>query len=115
VISEVRAALRRCTTWIWADTFTMKVLEELSVSTPAGIDSAAAYCHQGTILVGSGKGDTVFICDALVSKDGLVAKVDTVKLTLASAQNEVRKALPLAAAALVKATSSPAAGAPAPS
>jgi len=103
VIDQVRAALTTCKTWIWGGTWDMKIVGEFPVSRPAGVDNALAYCHHGTILKGSGKGDKVYLCDGLVSRGNLVVQVGTVELTAAEAQTELKKALTLAATALVRA------------
>jgi hypothetical protein len=71
------------------------------------VDGIATYCHHGTITAGAGKGDKVYICDGLVSRGHLVARVDTLKLTLAGARTELKKAVRLAAAALVEAVPEP--------
>lgn len=107
VVDQVRAALTRCQTWTWGGTWDMKVLGEFPVSTPAGVDNVVAYCHHGTLLTGANKGDKVYICDGLASRGNLVTDVGTVKLTQAEARAELTRALPLAAAALIKAVSSP--------
>jgi hypothetical protein len=107
VVGSVQASLKTCTSWEWAGTFTMKVLGEFQVAKPSGVDGIATYCHHGTITAGAGKGDKVYICDGLVSRGHLVARVDTLKLTLAGARTELKKAVRLAAAALVEAVPEP--------
>jgi hypothetical protein len=103
VINQIGKTLTWCKTWIYGDTIRMKMAGPLKVSRPKGVDGSLAYCHQGTVLSGKTKGDTVYLCDGLVSRGRLVASVSTVELTLAAAQQELKKAVPLAAAALVKA------------
>jgi hypothetical protein len=103
VINQIGETLTWCKTWIYGDTIRMKMAGSLNVSRPKGVDGSLAYCHQGTVLTGKTKGDTVYLCDGLVSRGSLVANVSTVELTLAAAQRELKKAVPLAAAALVKA------------
>jgi hypothetical protein len=103
VINQIGETLTWCTTWNYGDTIRMKLAGPLRVSRPKGIDGSLAYCHRGTVLAGKTKGDTLYLCDGLVSRGSLVASVSTVELTLAAAQQELKKAVPLAAAALVKA------------
>jgi hypothetical protein len=107
VINQVRSTLKMCQTWIYGGTFRMRILGEFRVTRPGGVDNSVAYCHHGTILAGSTKGDRVYLCDGLVSRGSLVSSVGTVQLTLAAAQTELKKALPLAAAALVRAVPAP--------
>jgi len=107
VIDQVRAALTTCKTWIWGGTWDMKVVGEFVVSRPAGVDNAVAYCHYGTILKGASKGDKAYLCDGFVSRGNLVAQIGTLELTAAEARAELKKALPLAAAALVRAVPEP--------
>jgi hypothetical protein len=107
VVDQIRPALTTCKTWTWAATWEMAVVGEFNVTLPAGVDGAVAYCHQGTILTGATKGDKVYLCDGLVSRGHLVAQVGTVKLTLAAAQSDLKTALPLAGAALVRAVAAP--------
>ena len=107
VIEQIRPALTACQTWNWASTWDMAVLGEFAVPAPAGVDNAVAYCHRGTILAGTNKGDQAHLCDGLVSRGHLVAQVSTVQVTLAAAQVELRKALPLAGAGLVRAVAAP--------
>jgi hypothetical protein len=103
VIDQIGKTLTWCTTWIYGDSIRMKMAGPLKVSRPRGVDGSLAYCHQGTVITGKTKGDTVYLCDGLVSRGSLVASVSTVELTLTGAQQELKKAVPLAAAALVKA------------
>jgi hypothetical protein len=103
VIGQVKKTLTMCKTWIYGETIRMKPVGEFKVSRPKGVDGSLAYCHLGTVIAGKTKGDVVYLCDGLVSRGSLVANVSTVELTLAAAQAELRKAMPLAAAALVKA------------
>ncbi len=107
VIEQVRAALKTCKNWTWGGTWDMRVLGEFQIGRPSGVDNVLAYCHYGTILTGANKGDKVYLCDGLVSRGNLVAEVGTLKLTAAATQSEMKKALPLAAAALVKAVPAP--------
>ena len=89
VVEQVRPALTHCKTWQWA---TAPGIWRWSASSPvqppAGMDNAMAYCHHGTILGGANKGDKVYLCDGLVSRGHLVARVDIVDLKLAAAQAE---------------------------
>ena len=104
VIAQIKTALTSCrSTWTYGDSIRMKPAGELRVRRPAGVDGHLAYCHRGTVISGRTKGDTVYLCDGLVSRGSLVASVSTVELTLAAAQAELKKAIPLAAAALVRA------------
>jgi hypothetical protein len=104
VIAQIKTALTSCKSmWTYGDSIRMKPAGELRVRRPAGIDGHLAYCHHGTVVSGRTKGDIVYLCDGLVSRGSLVASVSTVELTLAAAQAELKRAIPLAAAALVKA------------
>jgi len=103
VIDQIGKTLSWCKTWIYGDAIRMTMAGPLRVSRPKGVDGSLAYCHQGTVLTGKTRGDKVYLCDGLVSRGSLVANVSTVELTLAAAQQELKKAVPLAAAALVKA------------
>jgi hypothetical protein len=103
VIGQVKKTLTMCKTWIYGDTIRMKLSGEYKVGRPKGIDGSLAYCHHGTVVAGRTKGDKVYLCDALISRSSLLASVSTVELTLAAAQRELTKAVPLAADALVKA------------
>jgi hypothetical protein len=96
-----------CKTWIYGDSFRMKILGEFGVTRPRGVDNALAYCHHGTVISGRTKGDAVYLCDGLISRGSLVSSVGTVELTLAAARKELTRALPLAASALVKAVPRP--------
>jgi hypothetical protein len=107
VVDQIRPALRACTTWIWAQTWDMAVVGEIPVTRPAGADNAVGYCHHGTIREGATKGNQVYLCDGVVSRGHLVSQVATVELTLAAAQADLAKALPLAGAALSRAVTTP--------
>jgi hypothetical protein len=107
VVDQIRPALTTCKTWTWANTWEMAVLGEFPVTAPAGVDNAIAYCHRGTVLAGTNKGDTVYLCDGMVSRGHLVSQLGTVELTLAAAQDGLKKALPLAGAGLVRAVAAP--------
>jgi hypothetical protein len=107
VVEQIRPSLRACTTWTWAGTFEMGVLGEVPVTRPSGVDNAVGYCHHGTVLTGTHKGDKVYLCEGVVSRVHLISQVRTVKLTLADARAELDKALPLAAAALTRAVTAP--------
>jgi hypothetical protein len=107
VVDQVRPALAACKAWIWAMAWEMDVVGEFGVQRPVGADDSVAYCHQGTILTGASKGDKAFLCDGVLSRGHLVATVATVSLTLPEAQNDLAKAVALAAAALVRAVPSP--------
>ena len=107
IVERIRPALTTCKTWTWAGTWEMAVIGEFPVSAPAGVDNAVAYCHRGTVLDGANKGQQVYLCDGVVSRIHLVSQVSTVQLTLAAAQSNLNKALPLAAAGLVRAVAAP--------
>jgi hypothetical protein len=107
VVDQIRPALTACKTWTWASTWEMNVVGEFAVKRPDGTDNALAYCHHGTVLAGTNKGDDVYLCDGVVSRGHLISQVSTVELTLAEAQGELVKALPLAGAALARAVPVP--------
>ena len=85
----------------------MEVIGAFTVTVPTGADNVVAYCHHGTLLTGSGKGNTVYLCDGVLSRGHLVAQVGTVQLTLATAQSALTNALPLTSAGLVRAVAAP--------
>ncbi|HEX6872161.1 MAG TPA: hypothetical protein VF163_13770 [Micromonosporaceae bacterium] len=114
VVRAISTAVGACTSWTWGGVWTMKVLGGFPVASPAGVDGVIAYCHLGTLRSGSNKGDRFYLCDGVVSRGALIAKVDTLALTQAQAQANLKAALPLAAAALVRAVPG-AAGSPTPS
>jgi hypothetical protein len=107
VVDQIRPALSACKAWTWAGTWDMAVVGDFTVNPPTGADNAVAYCHHGTILTGATKGDKAYLCDGVVSRGHLVAQVGTIRLTLAEAQSDLTKALPLAGAALVRAVAAP--------
>lgn len=103
VLAQVKGSLNRCDSWIWGGTWTMDFDAEFAVSQPAGTDAALAYCHQGSILAGAQKGTKGFLCDGYVSRGQFVATVRVVQVDKATAQKELKRVLPVLAAALVKA------------
>jgi len=103
VVAQVKASLSMCQEWIYGDRIRMRPLGDFKVTRSKGVDATLAYCHNGVVISGSTRGDTVYLCDGLVSRASLVASVSTVEVTLAAAQRGLRTALPLAAVALVKA------------
>ena len=80
-----------------------ELLTPENVAELVGVDNAVGYCHHGTVLTGTNKGDKVYLCEGVVSRVHLISQVRTVKLTLADARAELDKALPLAATALTRA------------
>lgn len=107
VVDQIRPGLATCKKWTWVDTWEMAVVGEFTVAVPSGADNAVAYCHHGTILTGTTKGNQVYLCDAAISRGHLVTQVGTVQLTLAEAQSNLKKALVPAGAALVRSVATP--------
>jgi hypothetical protein len=107
VVDQIRPALAACKNWTWGSAWELTVVGEFAITRPDGVDNSVGYCHFGTILTGAGKGDKAYLCAAAVSRGHLVTTVGTLKSTLAGAQADLVKALPAAAAALVRAVPAP--------
>ncbi len=74
VVGQVRAALATCQTWIYGDAFLMRMPRRVHGEPARGVDNVLAYCHHGTIISGSDKGDKVYLCDGLMSRGSLVRR-----------------------------------------
>ena len=107
VVEQARAAVKECTSWVYGGRFTMTPVGLMTITKPTGASDAAVYCQKAVALTGQNKGSVSYWCDGIVSRGHLAADVTTLKLTLAEAQSDMKRALPVAAAALARAVPTP--------
>jgi hypothetical protein len=103
VIDQARSALTACTDWTTPELLKLTILGEFPIDRPTGTDSALAYCYTLTFLSGPVVGDSIVVCQAMVSRGPLVAMIGTYDKTREPALAGLAGLVPSAAKGLAQA------------